>query len=90
VTDFRFRICENEDVNDGKKDIVAFSCGVFDEKHPRVVAVTPFGSDISLTQLISEFEKAQSYEPAGGCSRGCGDELIDISSVNESQIGQLD
>ena len=55
----------------GKKDSVSFSCG-FDEKYPRVVAITPFVNDISLTQLISEFEKAQGYEPAGGYSRGRG------------------
>jgi len=81
VTDFRFRICEMKMSTMGKKDIVSFSCG-FDEKYPRVVAITPFVNDISLTQLISEFEKAQSYEPAGGYSRGRGDELIDLARVN--------
>jgi hypothetical protein len=50
------------------KDVVSFSCGSFDEKYPRVLATTPFVNDISLTQLISEFEKAQSYEPAAGYS----------------------
>jgi hypothetical protein len=49
-----------------KKDSLSFSCGVFDEKYPQVLAITPFVNDVSLSQLVSEFEKARGYEPAGG------------------------
>ena len=59
-------IARNEDATVGKKDIVTFSCGTFDEKHPQVLAITPFVNDFPLTQLVSRFEEAQSYEPAGG------------------------
>ena len=49
-----------------EKDIVSFSCATFDEKLPEVLAVTPSVNGIPLPQLISEFEGARHYEPAGG------------------------
>lgn len=49
-----------------KKDVVSFSCLTFDEKYPRVLAITPYLNDVSLTELASEFEKTSNYEPAGG------------------------
>jgi hypothetical protein len=48
------------------KDIVSFSCATFDEKVPQVLAVAPSVNGIPLPQLVSEFERARHYEPAGG------------------------
>jgi hypothetical protein len=71
----------------GKRDIVSFSCGVFDEEHPRVLTITPCVNEVSLTQLISEFEKAQSYEPAGGYS-GIVPKWFDYGPLEKYFLGQ--
>jgi hypothetical protein len=49
-----------------QKDIVSFCRGIFDENHPQVLAVVPAVNGVPLPQLVTEFEKAKDYEPAGG------------------------
>jgi hypothetical protein len=70
-----------------KKDIVSFACGVFDEKHPQVLAVTPFVNHLSLTEMISDFEKAKSYQPIGGYA-GIVPQYFDFAPVEQYFLGK--
>jgi hypothetical protein len=70
------------------KDVVSFSFGSFDEKYPRVLAITPFVNDIPLSRLVSEFEKAQSYEPAGGYS-GIVPKWFDYGPLDKYFLGDF-
>ena len=46
-----------------RNDSVSFVCEVSETKP---LAIVPLVNEVSLTKLISEFEKAQNYEPVGG------------------------
>ena len=49
-----------------QKEIISFSCEVFEDPRIKAISITPFIGGVPLTQLISDFEKAKEYDPAGG------------------------
>ena len=71
----------------GKKDIVSFSYGTFDENHPQVLAVTPSANGIPLSALVTKFEEANNYEPAGGYG-GIIPRWFDYGPLEEYFLGE--
>jgi hypothetical protein len=48
-----------------KRNILSITYGIFNSRQPDTFALTLFVDGVALTRLVSEFEKARGYEPAG-------------------------